>query len=201
MLSNMAWWTGLTGEHVRCEEIGPVLCGKRCWRRKGPLEVKTRDTARVVLFNPPGEVLLFKYEDAAPADPQRPELTEYWGTPGGGLDPGETFEQAALRELWEETGINDARLGPCIWTRSRQLLAGRELLRFNERYYLAHTAASRITFDHTSAFELSLIRDHRWWSPGALEQSDETFLPLGFVELLRRIASGDIPSPPIRLGQ
>ncbi len=163
--------------------------------------MKVRDTARIVLFNPSGEVLLLKYEDAVPADPERPELTVYWGTPGGGRDDGETFEQAALRELWEETGIDRVRLGPCIWTRTRRLLAHGELLLFNERYYLAHTAASRITFDHTSAFELTLIRDYCWWSSEALAQSDETFLPLGFVELLRRVASGDIPSPPIRLGQ
>ena len=28
-----------------------------------------------------------------------------WITPGGGLKPSETYEQAALRELWEETGV------------------------------------------------------------------------------------------------
>jgi 8-oxo-dGTP diphosphatase len=28
-----------------------------------------------------------------------------WTLPKGKLDPGETFEQAALREVWEETGL------------------------------------------------------------------------------------------------
>ena len=28
-----------------------------------------------------------------------------WGTIGGALDPGETHEQAAVRELYEETGL------------------------------------------------------------------------------------------------
>ena len=32
-----------------------------------------------------------------------------WSLPKGKLDPGETFEQAALREVWEETGLR-ARL-------------------------------------------------------------------------------------------
>lgn len=29
-----------------------------------------------------------------------------WGTPGGGLDPGEDFLTAARRELHEETGLS-----------------------------------------------------------------------------------------------
>jgi 8-oxo-dGTP diphosphatase len=33
-----------------------------------------------------------------------------WSLPKGKLDPGETFEQAALREVWEETGLR-CRLG------------------------------------------------------------------------------------------
>jgi putative (di)nucleoside polyphosphate hydrolase len=31
--------------------------------------------------------------------------TPAWQMPQGGIDPGETPQQAALRELWEETGI------------------------------------------------------------------------------------------------
>jgi 8-oxo-dGTP diphosphatase len=38
----------------------------------------------------------------------RPEYDD-WTLPKGKLDPGETFEQAALREVREETGL-DARL-------------------------------------------------------------------------------------------
>lgn len=36
---------------------------------------------------------------------QRIDTTGAWQMPQGGIDPGETPREAALRELWEETGV------------------------------------------------------------------------------------------------
>ncbi|WP_203568524.1 NUDIX hydrolase [Aestuariimicrobium ganziense] len=70
---------------------------------------KQRRAARVVVVSPAGRVLLF-----ADTDPGLPG-SQWWVTPGGGLDPGETPREAARRELREETGlvVDDADLeGP-----------------------------------------------------------------------------------------
>lgn len=59
-----------------------------------------RRTARVLPVNRHGQVLLLHGQD--PARPEAP----YWFTIGGAVEPGETLEQAAVRELAEETGIS-----------------------------------------------------------------------------------------------
>jgi 8-oxo-dGTP diphosphatase len=43
-------------------------------------------------------------EDGRVAVVHRPKYDD-WSLPKGKLDPGETFEEAALREVWEETGL------------------------------------------------------------------------------------------------
>ena len=41
----------------------------------------------------------------------RPEYDD-WTLPKGKLDPGESFEEAALREVWEETGLRARPIRP-----------------------------------------------------------------------------------------
>jgi 8-oxo-dGTP diphosphatase len=43
-------------------------------------------------------------EDGRVAVVHRPRYDD-WSLPKGKLDPGESFEDAALREVWEETGV------------------------------------------------------------------------------------------------
>ncbi len=61
-----------------------------------------RATARVLLFDEADRVLMFLQYGKDRAVPPR------WITPGGGVDPGEDFAAAAIRETFEETGL---RLG------------------------------------------------------------------------------------------
>ena len=47
-----------------------------------------------------------------------PEGThDLWLTPGGGMEPDESHQQALRREVWEETGQRIGELTPPVWTR------------------------------------------------------------------------------------
>lgn len=55
--------------------------------------------AVTLVYDRRGRVLLLRRGPGAPWMPGR------WGLPGGGIDPGETAAEAAVREAWEEVGI------------------------------------------------------------------------------------------------
>lgn len=81
--------------------------------------MRIRNTARLVILNERDEVFLFRHVDQAPIQPANQAPRCYWVLPGGGVEPGESWEAAAIRELWDETGIEVAELGPWVWSRTK----------------------------------------------------------------------------------
>ena len=69
-----------------------------------------KKAVRAVFMTPDHRLLLMKVQEPVTG-------SEFWITPGGGLEPGESDEEGLRREVAEETGGRYFRLGPPIWTR------------------------------------------------------------------------------------
>jgi 8-oxo-dGTP diphosphatase len=79
--------------------------------------VASYEVALVLLVDPSGAVLLQHRDDDVAASPNQ------WSLPGGHVEPGETPEEAARRELLEETGLTAGELHP-LWSGPRPFEAG-----------------------------------------------------------------------------
>ena len=141
---------------------------------------KTRRGVRVVVTD--GEAVLM-FADTDPGIPG----SRWWVTPGGGMDPGETELETAVRELQEETGWRarpDDLVGPVM----RRVAAhgySDQICEQTESFYVLHTPRVALdTSGHTADEQLTLA-GHAWLPLAGLAQVAEPIWPAELAALAR----------------
>jgi 8-oxo-dGTP pyrophosphatase MutT (NUDIX family) len=149
------------------------------------VDVVERRAARVLLVDAARRVLLFHG-----CDPADPAAGDWWFTPGGGLDPGETPAQGAARELAEETGLQvlPEALGPPVHDRVAVFRYAGGSYRQSEDFFVLCVDAHDVDTSGFSELEVSAVLGHRWWTPQELRGTRERVYPSELPELLERLA-------------
>jgi 8-oxo-dGTP pyrophosphatase MutT (NUDIX family) len=155
----------------------------------------TRLAARVVLVDPSDAVLLLRSHD-----PTLDDAPQWWHVPGGGLDAGESAEQAAVREVFEEVGYRLPDPGPAVATRRASFtFLGRTFEQF-DTFFVARVP-HRLELDASSwtETERGSILGWAWWTVPDLRATEQTVYPTRLVGLVEGWLRAGPPAAPIRL--
>ena len=145
------------------------------------MAMRTRLSARLLIVNDAGRLLLFRFVyKTGPLAGQ-----DFWATPGGGVEDGEAFEQTAVRELAEETGLQRNSVGPEVARREfLQQLPDGERVMADERYFLVRVTDESLSRTNWTALEREVMVEHRWWSREELARTEATVWPEKLLEML-----------------
>lgn len=145
-----------------------------------------RLTSRVLLFDREGRMLLFLTT--------APDTSGFarWITPGGGVDPGESQHDGAVRELREETGLVIESLGEPVWSHDFDVTwDAADHTSGHAEFYVAVVDAFEPSDTEWTDEERVDVLASRWWSLDDLVASGEPFEPAELIELAGRYRPAD----------
>lgn len=136
-------------------------------RHPGPR--RRRLAARTVVISPDGSTFLFRYDDV--------EVGRHWAPPGGGLEPGESFREAAKRELVEETGWTDLAPEALLYAWEHDYTRFGAPVTQYEQLYGAFGPKRQPIGDLRASHGADEILEWRWWSARDLQSTQEVMWP------------------------
>ena len=131
------------------------------WPDEVATDAVLRIGTRVLLVDEEERLLLLRYVDNG---------KYIWVPVGGGVEPGETIEQTARREIVEETG------------------------------FLARVPHADIDRSGWTPLEHATITAYRWWTVAELAATSEWVVPRDLARLLSELLLHGPPASPLELG-
>jgi 8-oxo-dGTP pyrophosphatase MutT (NUDIX family) len=157
------------------------------------------ESARALLIDPQDRVLLMKLaSEHVKLGPTASRQT-FWLTPGGSLNPGESFEDALIREIFEETGLRLSHPGHWIWTSPKRILRDGRLVDTIARVYIQRVPSFEPMPTALTSEERETFCELRWWSIDEIAATSEIFVPRQLALLLKPLLTDAWLANPVRI--
>lgn len=156
------------------------------------MSAEVRPTVRLLLLDPTDRMLLFRS--------QADDGSFFWYPVGGGIETGESAEEAALRELFEETGVSEVELGPEVWHRRHVADWRGRTYDLRERWFMARVADQSLNTAGFTSGEQESILSAAWMSVADLRSTPDRLTPTELADLLDGLLRNGPPVAPVQVG-
>lgn len=140
---------------------------------------RLRRSARIFLFDENGDVLLIRFVAQREDGP-----FTCWVTPGGEVESGEPDHAAAVRELYEELGIQPVLIGPVHEETGGTYTHLGETVNNYDVFFAAQCRREEPRLAGITADEIALMREARWWTAEEIMHTQDLIFPPRLAELM-----------------
>ena len=154
--------------------------------------VVPRMTVKLLLLDEQDRVLLIRSTDPSSG-------AHCWYPVGGGVETGESVQQAACREAYEETGLRTLPVGAPVWTREHTYEYDGRTVDVHEDWLLHKVQHYEPNPAGLTEFETKTIGGFRWWHAEDLLATNDTVFPPGLGDLLSTLLRDGLPTEPVNI--
>lgn len=165
------------------------------------MNISTRNSVKVLLLNEKKGILLMCAHDPTITTTDGKYHGKFWFPIGGEIEPNESIEEAALREIEEETGIKkeDVELGPIVWFGEFDLSLKGTLTHLKQKFIVAKTKKQKVSLTHLDNWEKQAVKDLAWFPLKKLLTCKEIIYPVLLRTYLPDIINGKYPKEPMEI--
>ncbi len=146
--------------------------------------MRLRRSARVLLFDPDGDLLLIRFRAE-----NNGRTVVFWVTPGGEIEAGEEPEEAAARELYEELGLHLPLAGPVHQESGSEYVHMGERVQNEDVFFATVCDRGAPKLAGVTDDEIRLMQEIRWWSAQDFVTRPDKLYPEGLPEIVGRVWS------------
>lgn len=165
------------------------------------MNLPLRNSVKILLFNDTNELLLMCADDPTTTSADKKYHGRFWACLGGQMNSGESIQQTAIRELHEETGLQekDIQLGPVVWYGEFDLVLNGTLTHVKQTFLVAKTKQTEVALHTPDLWEKAFVQKLAWFSLEQMQNSKEVIFPVLMANYLPDIISGKYPKSPIEI--